>query len=288
MRNIGTIRFLVAGLLLVLSHPMGGSDVCLADPTDAHPTLSSIPKPSPDVDKAAREGMTMLEKLIENDKGRATALGFDSPDEVTQNKMKLGSGIPVLQIMSDKLPDKSDYTNVFEFLKPMDRFIYPITVDGKVRSSMTVKKLKDTWKAVGYGAKGLVSALEKLDALNVDGVFVAREFEIYKWYLVKIGHDKTYTWYELTRNPKTMRRKYSKDKPKGGPGSAGVEVLQPGVPPAVEAEAGPRPGGVAGEDLTVRKKEVMSILTTKEMKNGPTVLRNLAEMYKKRKPDVDP
>jgi hypothetical protein len=99
---------LVAGFVLVFIHP-----------TDAYPALSSIPKPSEEVNAAADRGMINLIKLIQNDKERAASVGFSSADEVTNDKMKRGSGIPVLNIVGESLLDKPDFKNMFEYLDPL-------------------------------------------------------------------------------------------------------------------------------------------------------------------------
>ena len=301
MSDLGSNRLFVAGLMLVLIHSNGGRDACLADP------LSSVPKPTNEVNSAADIGMTNLIKFIQNDKERAASIGFYSADEVTIDKMKRGSGIPVLRIVDESLLNKPDFKNMSEYLEPLvDQFIYPITVDGKARAVINVKNLKKAkkWKAVSYGAPGLVSALEELKLLEADGVFIARYSPLGIWLACTDLEDKSQC-HQITANPKALdyKNKYkiwpNREPVKGEPigeaeaARAGAEAevgraesARPRVDP--DFRRAEPPEARAETEVGRDKKEETPLVIIGKDQNGPTVLRGLADMAKRRKPfDLD-
>ena len=108
---------------------------------------------------------------------------------------------------------------MFEYLDPLDQFMYPITVDGNARAVINVKKLKKSgkWEAVSFGAPGLVSALEELKLLDSDGVFIARYFPLEIWLVCTALEDKSQC-HHVTANPKAFDYKTEhKVWPKRGP-----------------------------------------------------------------------
>ena len=244
MRDLGTKHLLVAGFVLVLINSIGGSDACLADPTDEHAALFSIPKPSEEADAAADKGKTNLIKFIQNDPKRAASIGFSSEDEVTSDKMSLGSGIPVIKIVAESLLGKPDFKNMSAYLEPLNQFMYPITVDGKPRAAIYVQKLKKTseWKTVSFGAPGLVSALEELKLLGRDGVFIAQYYPLGIW-LACTGLDDKSQCHQITANPKAFDYK-TKHKvwPKRGP----VKREPIGAAESLDAEAETARAGAEG------------------------------------------
>jgi len=254
---------LAAGFVLVLINPMGGTNACLADPTDEHPALSSIPKQPPEeADAAANKGKANLIKLIQNDPKRAASIGFYSEDEVVSDKINCESGIPVIKIVAKSLFDKPDFKSMSAYFDsdPLNQFMYPITVDGKARAGIYVQKLKKTgeWKAVSFGAPGLVSALEELKLLGRDGVFIARYDPLGIW-LVCEGLDDKSQCHLVTANSEAFvykkahkvwpKREPAKDKRVGETGApdarteAGRARAEAGLggaePPGARAEIGP-------------------------------------------------
>lgn len=316
MRDLGTKHLLVAGFVFVLIHSTGGSDACLANPTDSQPALSSIPKPSNEVNTAADTGMTNLIKYIQNDKERAASIGFYSADEVTNDKMKRGSGIPVLKIIDKSLVAKPDFKSMSEYLEPLDQFMYPITVDGKARAVINVKKLKKDgkWKAVSYGAPGLISALEELKLLDSDEVFIARYLPLGIW-LACTSLDNKSQCHQITANPTALDYKTNRKVwPKHGPvesepigeveasGARAEAGLGRAEAPGARAEAGlgraevpgaraetglgraEVPGARAEAEVASDKDEDIPLVNIGKGENGSAVLRSLADMATKRKP----
>jgi hypothetical protein len=150
---------------------------------DTAPTAVSVPQPPYAANEAASTGKTIVEWVVQNDKEQALALGFRSADEATDANMKIGSAIAVMSIDVDTLKGYSPGSDLTGLFKPTDQFIYPITVGGKVRSAITVRKVKKTglWKAIAFGAYGAPLAAEQLNIL--DSAFIVRLYELELWFL---------------------------------------------------------------------------------------------------------
>jgi hypothetical protein len=139
-----------------------------------------IPQPPPDADQAAAKGMIIVEKIVKNDETEAETLGFTSSDEVTADNMQIGRAIPVMEITFEKL--QSSNRHPAQWLVGKDHYIYPITVGGKVRSSITVRKMKTgKWRAVGFGAVGGPLAAEERNIL--DSAFIVRFYALDRVFL---------------------------------------------------------------------------------------------------------
>jgi len=162
------------------------------DPSVAQPSVYlinmaassfSLPPPPEAANVAASSGKRIVEQLVKNDKEYAQVLGFQSADEATGISMKLGRAIPIMRISIESLKAYGPRSDVASLLKPTDQFIYPITVGGKVRSSITVKKMRKTgeWKAAAFGAVGAPLAAEQLKIS--DSAFIVRLYELERWFL---------------------------------------------------------------------------------------------------------
>jgi hypothetical protein len=150
---------------------------------DMAPMAFSIPQPPTAANDAASSGKTIVERLVQNDKPLAQILGFRSADEATDANMKLGRAIAVMSISIDGLKGYTPGHDLAELFKPTDQFLYPIKVGEKVRSAITVKKMRKTgqWQAAAFGAFGAPLAAERLNIL--DSAFIARLYELELWYL---------------------------------------------------------------------------------------------------------
>jgi hypothetical protein len=150
---------------------------------DTAPAAFSVPQPPDAANEAASTGKTIVEQVVQNDKEQAGPLGFRSADEATDANMKIGSAIAVMSISVDSLKGYSPSRDLAGLFKPTDQFIYPITVGGKVRSAITVRKMQKTgqWKAIAFGAYGVPLAAEQLNIL--DSVFFVRLYELELWFL---------------------------------------------------------------------------------------------------------
>jgi len=112
-------------------------------------------------DEAADEGMVELPELLTSE--TFERLGFrsisEASDALVDKKSRLQSYTVDLKALRNfKRGDKAD-----KLLDDEHTFIYPITVDGTVRSSMTVTQLQDgTWGVTGWGAPGFINQLTSL------------------------------------------------------------------------------------------------------------------------------
>jgi hypothetical protein len=150
---------------------------------DTASTALSVPQAPGAAIEAASTGKTIVEEMIQNDKEQARPLGFRSANEATDASMKIGPAIAVMSIGIERLKDYSPGRDLAGLFKPTDQFIYPITVEGKVRSAITVKKMRKTgqWKAIAFGAYGAPLAAEQLNIL--DSAFIVRLYELELWFL---------------------------------------------------------------------------------------------------------
>lgn len=180
------MRTQVVGISLILAlvtlYPLVPSQASVYL-VDTAPTEFSIPQAPGAANEAASIGKTIVEQIVLNDKEQAGHLGFRSADEATDSNMKIGAAIAVMSIDFDRLKDYSPDRNLPGLFKPTDQFIYPITVEGKVRSAITVRKMKKTgqWKAIAFGAYGAPLAAEQLNIL--DSAFIVRLYELELWFL---------------------------------------------------------------------------------------------------------
>ncbi len=115
----------------------------------------------------AKVGKQILERLVAKDDKHARDLGFKSAAEAADMKTELGKPFPIVRIDFGKLlafrPDKAPTT----LLVPTNEFIYPVTVDGKIRSSLTVTKVRPdhktgkAWRTTVYGRAGVIQLLDE-------------------------------------------------------------------------------------------------------------------------------
>lgn len=83
------------------------------------------------------------------------AMGFAAPADV--EKGALGSPIREFFVRLDALREYSGEKPAAELLNGGDEFIVPVLVDGTVRSSITVRRGKEGWQAVSFGAPSFTS-----------------------------------------------------------------------------------------------------------------------------------
>jgi hypothetical protein len=101
----------------------------------------------------AAQSLPTLEKLA----ATGTNSGFASPSEV--KAASLGEGIRSFMVRLDELRNYDGSQNANALLKPLDKIIFPVSVAQTVRSSIVVEKVRDKWKATGFGGAILTKAL---------------------------------------------------------------------------------------------------------------------------------
>jgi hypothetical protein len=117
---------------------------------------AEAPKPpSSQPQEAASAAIGVLQKMVNDQNYRA--LGFDSVDQVKQ--AQLGSSFAVFDIGLDRLKDYKPGTDPNGLLTPSSKTIYPVTVEGQVKSSITVSHQENGYKASSFGNAAIVKSL---------------------------------------------------------------------------------------------------------------------------------
>lgn len=84
-------------------------------------------------------------------------MGFDSPEEV--GRATLGSPLPNYMIRLDDLQKQSPQGDPVQLLRPLREALFPVEVDGRVKSSITVAARDQNWEATSFGAPNRILAV---------------------------------------------------------------------------------------------------------------------------------
>lgn len=104
---------------------------------------------------AAQQSLSTLSALAAND--NAERLGFAAPGDAA--KSELGQPWSDFIVRLDDLRSWKSGSDAMSLLRPTGLVVYPVTVGGGVRSSVTLKKEDSEWKAVSFGAPGQTQAV---------------------------------------------------------------------------------------------------------------------------------
>jgi len=106
-------------------------------------------------------------------------MGFESSDEI--NNAVLGVPIEDYMVRLDMLKKYKPGSNPNKLLMKTDQFIYPVFAKKKVRSSITISKIKEQWKAVSFGGSNFVKLVSnrlkdssKATGLDISSYFIVR------------------------------------------------------------------------------------------------------------------
>jgi hypothetical protein len=114
---------------------------------------------------AADEGMAELPELLTSE--TFERLGFKSTSEASDALVDKESGLRSYTVDLKALRNFKRGDKAEKLLDEEHTIIYPITVGGTVRSSMTVTQLQDkTWDVTGWGAPGFIDQLTSLSFSN--------------------------------------------------------------------------------------------------------------------------
>src|SRR5262249_27364332 len=108
--------------------------------------------PSAQPQEAAANALTVLQKLVTDQNYRA--LGFESADEVKE--AQLGQPLAVYYVGLEKLKAYREGTDVNSLLAPYAETIYPVTVRGNVRSSVTIVHKDAGYEPASFGNADVV------------------------------------------------------------------------------------------------------------------------------------
>lgn len=103
------------------------------------------------VQEAAEKGLpTMLQALPEN---IVQQFNFSSPEELSQ--ASLGTPFQVFTIHPDEILNYDAGTPIGKIISETDHWFFPVTVNGEVRTLLTVAQMGGQWQAVSIGNAGL-------------------------------------------------------------------------------------------------------------------------------------
>jgi hypothetical protein len=114
--------------------------------------------PVPEAGKAASDAIGVLQKLVTEQNFKS--MGFDSLDEV--KSAQLGQPMSVSVIGLDKLKSASAGAEASSLLTPSPETIYPVTVGGAVRSSITIIHKPEGYAPASFGNAEIVKSLSRL------------------------------------------------------------------------------------------------------------------------------
>lgn len=113
--------------------------------------------PSPQPGQAASDGLGVLQKLVNDQNYRA--MGFDSLDEVKQ--AQLGQAFSVSNIGLDQLKRFETGANANSLLSKSSETIYPVAVNGQVKSSITIVQKGDGYQPASFGNAEIIKSLSR-------------------------------------------------------------------------------------------------------------------------------
>lgn len=118
----------------------------------------STPKPpSSQPQEAAKNAVSVLQKLVTEQNFKS--MGFESLEEV--KNAQLGQPLQVYTIGLDKLKTAEPGADPATVLTQSPETIYPVTVQGAVRSSVTITHLRDGYAPASFGNADIVKALSR-------------------------------------------------------------------------------------------------------------------------------
>ncbi len=129
--------------------------------------------------EAASNALVTLQALVTEKNYQA--MGFTSVDEV--KRAALAAPLPVFEIGLDWLKGYQLGQDPNALLSPTTEAIYPVTVDGQPRSSVTVVKKESGYTASSFGKADIAKGLAQYRGRDVAGTF-AVYIPIFSLYLV--------------------------------------------------------------------------------------------------------
>ena len=136
--------------------------------------------PSTQPQEAATTAIGVLQKMVNESNFRD--LGFDSLDQVKQAQP--GQPLKVFEIGLDQLKGYKAETNPDSLLLQSSKTIYPVEVNGQVKSSFTVNHRENGYQASSFGNAAIIKSLSQYRQSGVAGNdFVVRVPAFNMYYL---------------------------------------------------------------------------------------------------------
>jgi hypothetical protein len=135
---------------------------------------------------AARQGRDEFESLV--DEQTYEGFGFDSLNEVKD--AELGRPMAVYFVPPDRLRDFHAGQDAAGLLVKSPETIYPLSVKGQVRSSITVVQTgKEAYRAAGFGDGLLVKRLSSYRSNDASDEFVVHALGVHMYFLGRRGQE---------------------------------------------------------------------------------------------------
>lgn len=136
--------------------------------------------PSTQPQEAAETAIGVLQKMVNQQNFHD--LGFDSVDEVKQ--AQAGQPFNVFEIGLDQLKSYKAETDPNSLLAQSSKTIYPVTVNGQVKSSFTINHRESGYQASSFGNAAIIKSLSRYRQSGVVGNdFVVRVPAFNMYYL---------------------------------------------------------------------------------------------------------
>jgi hypothetical protein len=131
---------------------------------------SNAPPPTADAQQAASNALATLQKLVTEQNYKA--MGFASPSEV--KSATLAPPLAQYNIGIDRLKSYQVGQDVNALLTESSEAIYPVTVGGQVRSSVTVVKKGNGYTTASFGNATIVKELSRFREATAPQGFAVR------------------------------------------------------------------------------------------------------------------
>ncbi len=119
---------------------------------------AETPKPpAPQPGQAATDSLGILQRLVTTQNYRA--MGFDSADEVKQ--AQLGQPLALFNVGLDQLKSYHPGDNADRLLTKSSESIYPVTVSGQVKSSVTIVQKDNGYRPSSFGNAPIIKDLSR-------------------------------------------------------------------------------------------------------------------------------
>jgi len=183
--------------------------------------------------------LTTLRKLTTEETFRD--LGFESVNEA--ERATLGEPIQFFYVRLDQLREFKPEDDPNELLIDAKRYLYPVLVDGKLRSAVTVEMLKGKFVAVGFGGASLVAEYDKVRLMkSADGRKEFKAVQIPSMQLNFLAHSGPGSDQVLTPLPSNVDADVSTNMFHSDKAIVGYKVLNDVNTSAANIEISPRYG----------------------------------------------
>lgn len=130
------------------------------------------PAPLEEIDKLASDALVTFSELVTQENYQE--MGFASPDEA--KVATLDVPLRVFMVRLDELQKYEPGSDPSPLLSGGDYVIFPVAVEGNVRSSIIVEKVMEEWKVTGFGSPNLVKMItnvrkDKSESTRLPGYF---------------------------------------------------------------------------------------------------------------------